>query len=106
MDIQLTPRLPCSACGGDLLLSAAVPHPRFRNSTAIYTLCPRCHAGDAAAQGLLAFFTLIPTIDAASSLSFARLLQEWLQQLPEPAQVSQEAFEQDVEAFYRGDFDS
>jgi hypothetical protein len=106
VDIQLTPRLPCSTCGTELLLSAAVPHPRFRNSTTTYTLCPRCHAGDAAAQGLLAFFTLTPTVDAASSLSFARLLQEWLQKLPEPAVVSQEAFEQDVEAFYRGDFDS
>lgn len=107
MDIQLTPQLPCSACGTELLLSATVPHPRFRNATTTYELCPHCHADDAAAQGLLAFFfALTPTVDAASSLSFARLVQEWLQQLPEPAVVSQEAFEQDVEAFHRGDFDS
>lgn len=105
MKIELAPDLPCPQCGTALLLSASVPHPRFSCATYTQTLCPRCDVEDAAAQGLLAFFVWSPTIEEASSQTFARLVEEWVRQLPDPPVVSPEAFEDDVQAFYRGDFD-
>jgi hypothetical protein len=104
--IKLAPELSCPTCGAHLLMSASVPHPRFRCSTFTHNLCPRCNVDDAAAQGLLALFAWAPVVDAVSSRTFVRLVQEWVQQNPDPPVVSPEAFEADVEAFYRGDFDT
>lgn len=89
-----------------MLLSVSAPHPRFPCSALTHTLCPRCNVDDAMAQGLLAYFTWTPVVDAVLSQTFARLVREWVQQIPEPPVVSPKAFEADVEAFHRGDFDT
>jgi hypothetical protein len=60
---------------------------------------------DEAAQGLLAFFAWSPVVETSLSETFAHLVQEWVATLPNPPAVSAEAFESDVQAFYRGEFE-
>lgn len=95
----------CHRCLGDLLLAARVPHPCLDNCIHIQPLCPRCHADDPTAQGLLAFFALYAAIDEDNASTFDQLVGQWLESVPPPRSVDPEAFERDIAAWRRGDFD-
>jgi hypothetical protein len=105
VNIVVAPALVCPACAGRVLLSVDLPHPRFPWSTCRHWLCPRCQVNADADQGLLAFFAVSPVADLDCSDTLAVLVQQWLARLPAPPMVSPEAFEADVAAFHRGEFD-
>jgi hypothetical protein len=71
----------------------------------IVTLCPRCDRLEPSAQGLLAFFALHREICDANLVEFGVLVQEWVHRHPPPRHVDLVAFEEDVEAWRRGDYD-
>lgn len=106
MNLTTEPDLPCGTCGTQLLLSASLPHPRLFGATFIHTLCPRCHANDDAAQGLLAYFAVTPVADSNTVHTLGALIQEWVSRIPDPPFLDPEAFEADVAAWHRGEFDS
>ena len=96
---------PCLLCGSELLLSVDRPHPRFTHAIYRRNLCPECDAADPAAQGILAFFAVNPVVTEENVDAFERLLQEWWTRTSVPPTVTLEAFDEDVDAFRRGDFD-
>lgn len=103
----------CHRCQGRLHLLLRVPPELARwpvgslgeGTVRLVPLCPRCHSGEPSAQGLLAFFAVHPSVDDANVAEFAALVNEWLHNLPVPKTFDAEAFERDVAAWYRGDFD-
>ncbi|MFJ1542311.1 DUF6300 family protein [Micromonospora chalcea] len=101
----MTTSLSCHRCGTELLLSSDRPHPRFANAIYRRNLCPQCDAADPAAHGILAFFTVHRQVTDDNIEVFGKLLREWIERTAEPPLVTPEAFDEDVEAFNRGDFD-
>jgi hypothetical protein len=57
MNVEVTPPTTCHRCGGELYLTAKVPHPTLPGTRTL-SLCPRCDAHAPHAQGLLAFFAI------------------------------------------------
>jgi hypothetical protein len=57
MKVEVTPPTTCHRCGGELYLTAKVPHPTLPGTRTL-SLCPRCDAHAPHAQGLLAFFAI------------------------------------------------
>lgn len=70
-----------------------------------FSLCPRCDTKTPAAHGLLAYFAVHTKADGDTAESFAVLLAEWLASLVQIPRVSQEAFDADVAAYRRGEFE-
>ncbi|GIF75636.1 DUF6300 family protein [Asanoa siamensis] len=95
----------CPVCDTEVILAADRPHPRFPAAMHRQYLCPVCHRDDPAASGLLAFFAVHPMVELSTSDTFAALVREWLDRVPDPPMVSDEDFDADVEAWRRGDFD-
>ena len=106
VNLTTTPDLPCADCGTQLLLSASLPHPRLPGAIFTHTLCPRCHANDDSSQGLLAYFAVTPVAESNTIGTLGALIEEWISCIPAPPLVAPEAFEADVAAWHRGDFDN
>jgi hypothetical protein len=95
----------CHRCGSNLLLTVQLPHPRIAHGLHVQPLCQHCDVDDPIAQGLLAFFAVYPAIDEHNADTFKALVSEWIANIPPPPAVDPEAFEQDVAAWRRGEFD-
>jgi hypothetical protein len=89
-----------------LYLLVRVPYPQGGQSySRVVPLCPRCDVDDPNSQALLAFFAFHSRAEAGAAEGFAALVEEWVQNLPPRPVVGDAAFDADVEAYRRGDFD-
>ncbi|MGI5215091.1 DUF6300 family protein [Plantactinospora sp. CA-290183] len=103
----------CHQCEGGLYLMLRLPPELARwpagslgeGTNRLVPLCPWCHGDEPLAQGLLAFFAVHPSVDDANVTEFVSLVNEWLLNLPIPEAFDAKAFELDVAAWHRGDFD-
>jgi hypothetical protein len=77
MNVEVTPPTTCHRCGGELYLTAKVPHPTLPGTRTL-SLCPRCDAHDPHAQGLLAFFAIHSRVGLASHPQLLTLAAEWI----------------------------
>jgi hypothetical protein len=101
----------CRRCQHDGILSACVPH-GWSDASGMRTqgirrwvLCPRCDCDRPGAAGLITFFLVHGRVDDPSQVEeFSCLLREWITQL-QALETDPDAFERDVEAWKRGDFD-
>jgi hypothetical protein len=105
--------LRCRRCLGKLYARLRLP-PEYagwpagsfgEGTTRVVQICPDCDSAEPSAQGILAFFVLHPTIDEENAADFGALVNEWIANLPRPKSVDPRAFEEDVAAWERGDFD-
>ena len=103
----------CPRCGGKLHVLLRVPPDLARwpagslseGTMRLVPLCPHCDKEEPSAQGLLAFFVVHTAIDDENVADFAALVSEWVHHLPPPQRVDPVAFERDIAAWRRGDFD-
>lgn len=81
MELQLHEHLQCHRCLGPLVLTARVPYGFHRaDGLAVsglrgISLCASCDSDDPAAQGILAYFAVNPTV--VDDVAFAVLVDEW-----------------------------
>jgi hypothetical protein len=102
---------PCPRCHGEPYLTVRYPHPSYRypeqhpaKGMITVWLCPRCDAATPAAHGLLAYFAIHPDGDGSAE-ALAELITDWVAGLRHPPATDSEKFEQDMEAYIRGDYD-
>lgn len=104
--------LDCQNCEEPAYLTVQVPHPGYlykerqpEQGMITFSLCPRCDTKTPGAHGLLAYFAVHGVADAGSVDSFAALLTEWLASLAQIRSVGPEAFEADLAAYRRGEYE-
>jgi hypothetical protein len=68
-------------------------------------VCPRCDSNEPSLQGLLAFFALHETLSDDTVEEFAALVNEMIHRLPPARTVDPAAFEAELAAWRRGEFD-
>jgi hypothetical protein len=110
-DVEIVERAPgCPRCGTACLLAAWVPHGwRLATGTRLLgrgrvVLCVPCGSDDPFGAALITFFHVHGEVSDGTLEEFARLVRGWVGgaqvQCVDPA-----AFEEDVAAWERGDFD-
>lgn len=112
VQVEVVQTLPCQRCKEPAYLTVQVPHPGYlyperqpEFGMVTFSLCPRCDTVNPRTHGLLAYFAVHTTVDAGTAEGFAALLTEWLAGLTQTRTVSPEAFEADVAAYHRGEYD-
>jgi hypothetical protein len=108
--IELHPSLPCHLCGDELLFSVRVPmqvewtsgHSVTGSRT--MTLCPQCHRGDPATQGVLAFFTVHERITHETVHEAGAVIREWIERVTKnPPTYTDEDLEEDIRRWEAGE---
>lgn len=87
IQVDSTGELVCHRCAGPLVLTVRMPHSFIRADGHVVSgqravgLCVRCDRDDAAAQGVLAFFTVYEEITEDTVHDVGPVLMEWVNHL-------------------------
>lgn len=102
MIVEVTPvEKACHRCGGELYLTATVPHPSLPGSR-LLPLCPRCDADDPAAHGVLAFFAAYGRVDLDTYPQLLQLVEEWIAaKQAQPTEISADQMADEAESLRR-----
>jgi hypothetical protein len=111
IDVEIVDAAPdCPRCGTACLLAAWIPRGwNLATGANLYgrgrvVLCPTCGSDDPYGAALITFFHVHGEVSDNTLEEFARLVGEWVRGA-RVQRVELAAFEEDVAAWKRGDFD-
>jgi hypothetical protein len=110
-DVRLVDDPPvCPRCDTKSLLAVWVPHDLEKtdgglvDGRGMVLLCETCGSDERYGAALITFFRVHGIVDESNLAEFARLVNTWARQT-RVRTVDPEAFQADLAAWYRGEFD-